>query len=82
MVTPLTFERFTGNWQGSIEGWLLTPENLTLQMKKTLPGLRNFYMVGQWVPPGGGLPTGVMTAREVMQLVCARDGVTFGTSTV
>ena len=39
-------------------------------------------MVGQWVQPGGGLPTGVMTAREVLQLVCKRDGVQFQTTTV
>ncbi len=42
--TPLTFYRYTGNWQGSYEGWLLTPDNITLRMKKTLPGLDNFYM--------------------------------------
>jgi hypothetical protein len=30
----------------------------------------------------GGLPTGVMTAREVLQLVCKRDGVAFRTTTV
>jgi phytoene dehydrogenase-like protein len=27
VATPLTFERYTGNWQGSFEGWLLTPGN-------------------------------------------------------
>ncbi len=51
-------------------------------LPRRLPGLDDFYMVGQWVQPGGGLPTGVMTAREVLQLVCKRDGVTFRTTTV
>ena len=27
VATPLTFERYTGNWQGSFEGWLITPQN-------------------------------------------------------
>ena len=27
VATPLTFERYTGNWKGSFEGWLITPEN-------------------------------------------------------
>ena len=45
-----------------------------------LPGLDDFSTVGQWVRPGGGLPTGVMTAREVLQLVCNRDGVPFRTA--
>ena len=28
VATPLTYERVTGNWQGSIEGWLLTTETM------------------------------------------------------
>jgi phytoene dehydrogenase-like protein len=75
--TPLTFERYTGNWQGSFEGWMMTPQNAMARMKKTLPGLENFYMVGQWVQPGGGLPSGVMTAREVLQAICKADGKKF-----
>jgi phytoene dehydrogenase-like protein len=78
--TPLTFERYTGNWQGSFEGWMMTPENGLTQMKKTLPGLEQFYMVGQWVAPGGGLPSGVQTARQVISEVCKRDHKKFTTT--
>lgn len=81
VATPYTFYRYTGNWQGSYEGWLMTPENIRLQMKKTLPGLDNFYLIGQWVSPGGGLPSGLMTGRHVIQVLCARDKKKFTTST-
>ncbi len=77
VATPVTFERYTGNWQGSFEGWLPTPQSVMKPIPKTLPGLANFYMVGQWVQPGGGLPSGVMTAREVVQKMCKQDGVKF-----
>ncbi len=76
VATPLTFERYTGNWQGSFEGWLITPQNAGVIMKpmrQTLPGLQNFYMCGQWVEPGGGLPTGVMSARRLLQALCKED---------
>lgn len=73
VATPLTFEQFTGNWQGSFEGWLPTPKSMMSPMPKTLPGLAHFYMVGQWVQPGGGLPSGVMTAREVIKKICQAD---------
>jgi phytoene dehydrogenase-like protein len=46
VATPLTYERYTGNWQGSSCGWLLTKQTLPLSIKgvlKTLPQLRNFY---------------------------------------
>jgi phytoene dehydrogenase-like protein len=51
-----------------------------MRISKTLPGLDNFYMVGQWVNPGGGLPSGVMTGRHVAQILCRRDGKKFKAS--
>jgi phytoene dehydrogenase-like protein len=79
VATPNTFERYTGNWQGSFEGWILNAENAFTRMKRTLPGLENFYMAGHWVMPGGGLPSGVMSAREAIQMVCKKDGKRFTT---
>jgi phytoene dehydrogenase-like protein len=73
VATPITFRRYTGNWQGSFEGWLMTPRNVTMNMSKTLPGLDCFYMAGQWVQPGGGLPSGAMTGRYAIQFLCKRD---------
>jgi phytoene dehydrogenase-like protein len=80
VATPMTFERYTGNWKGSFEGWLITPENANVLMKpmsQTLPGLRNFYMCGQWVEPGGGLPTGVMSARRLIKSICKEHNKKF-----
>lgn len=81
VATPATFERYTGNWRGSFEGWLPTPANLTAEMRKNLPRLDRFYMTGQWVSPGGGLPSGVMTGRQVVQLMCHADGKRFQVAT-
>lgn len=81
VATPATYDRYTGNWKGSFEGWLLSPKNLELAgmagMPRTLPGLSNFVMAGQWVWPGGGLPSGVLTARWAVQTVCSADGREF-----
>ena len=76
VATPLTFERYTGNWQGSFEGWLITPENSKVLMKpmsQRLPGLENFYMCGQWIEPGGGLPTSIMSGRRLVKTLCKAD---------
>jgi phytoene dehydrogenase-like protein len=80
VATPLTFERYTGNWKGSFEGWLITPENANFLMKpmsQTIPGLDKFYMCGQWVEPGGGLPTALMSAKRLVKRICKEDGVKF-----
>jgi phytoene dehydrogenase-like protein len=77
--TPATVIRYTNNWKGSLEGWLLTPKLGMKLMKKTLPGLKNFYLVGQWVEPGGGLPPALLSGRNVTQLICKKDGKKFAT---
>jgi phytoene dehydrogenase-like protein len=71
VATPRTWARYTGNWQGSFEGWLLTPKNLGRTLPRTLPGLRQFYMTGQWVVPGGGLPTAARSGRGVIREICS-----------
>jgi phytoene dehydrogenase-like protein len=79
VATPLTFERITGNLQGSITGWKLTPRQAGVTIPRTLPGLKNFWMVGQWVYPGGGVPSGVTTGREVIWKQCKKDHKSFVT---
>jgi len=78
--TPATFMRYTSNWKGSFEGWLWTPKVGLGGMRKTLPGLDNFYMAGHWVNPGGGLPTAMKSGRDVVQIICKKDKRKFTTS--
>lgn len=73
VCTPATVIRSTGNWQGSMEGWLPTPDVGFAQLPEKLPGLANFLMVGQWVEPGGGLPSGLLTSRAAVRAVCRAD---------
>lgn len=75
--TPASVIRFTGNWKGSMEGFLPTPGTSLANRSQTLPGLERFFMVGQWVHPGGGLPSGLMTARSAVQAICKHDHVAF-----
>jgi len=73
VATPATWHRITGTWRGSPAGWLPSPRTLSIRLKKTLPGLYDCYMVGQWVEPGGGLPSVVMSARQVLERICKED---------
>jgi len=78
--TPSTFMSYTNNWKGSFEGWLWTPRVGFGSLRKTLPGLENFYMAGHWVEPGGGLPTVLKSGRNVAQIICKKDKKKFTTS--
>ncbi len=80
VATPLSYERYTGNWQGSSCGWLLTKQTLPLMIQglpKTLPKLRNFYTIGQWVEPGGSVPVVAMSGRNIIQQICHEDRRSF-----
>ncbi len=73
VATPATYIRYTGNWKGSIQGW--ANENIfkANPFKKELPGLKNFFMIGQWVEPGGGVPNAFKSGRDLAQIVCKKD---------
>ena len=77
IATPLTWERYTGNWQGSYEGWLPTVKLFGKFLPKELPGLNNFYMTGQWTFPGGGAPMCMSQARRLIKHICKKDRIKF-----
>jgi phytoene dehydrogenase-like protein len=81
VATPITFERYTGNWRGSYMGWADTPATQGMRMSKTLPGLGNLYMAGQWVEPPGGTVSAAMSGRYVTQIICRQDKKEFATTT-
>ena len=81
-ATPLSYERYTGNWMGATCGWLLTSRTLPMLIRgvpKTLPGLKNFFLAGHWVEPGGMVPLAASSGRSAIQLVCHADGKPFET---
>jgi len=80
VATPYTFWRYTRNYRGAFEGWLMTKDSMKTPVEKTLPGLKNFYLAGQWVEPGGGVPTAVWSGRKIIQILCHHEGKEFVTS--
>jgi len=77
IATPVTFQRYTGNWGGSISGWMIRPDNWRLRIKRTLPGLGGFYMAGHWVDPIG-VSMAALSGRNAIQLICREDRRRFG----
>jgi phytoene dehydrogenase-like protein len=78
VATPATFHRYTGNRNGSVQGWL-PGKNIIAQspVKSELPGLKGFYFIGHWTIPGGGLPVAIKSARDTAQVICNRYKVPF-----
>jgi phytoene dehydrogenase-like protein len=83
VATPVTYERYTGNWRGAFAGWGLTTKKLSMMMgigmPKTLQGLDGFYMHGQWVEPGGNVELSCGSGRDVIKDICKAEGKEFFT---
>ncbi len=79
--TPATYVRYTGNWQGSPDGWYITPDNMRKRtLLRTLPGLSGLYMVGQWTAPFTGTVFAAISGRQLVQLLCKLNKTPFVTS--
>jgi phytoene dehydrogenase-like protein len=81
VATPVTYVRYTDSWKGTYMTWLLTPETVKKfrGLKKTVPGLENFWLSGMWVAPPGGVPSGAKSSRDVIQIICKKDSKRFQT---
>jgi len=84
VATPMTYVRYTGNWRGAFAGWAMTTRKMSMLMgqgmKRTLPGLSNFYMIGQWVEPGGNIELAASSGRDVIKDICNAEEQPFLTA--
>jgi phytoene dehydrogenase-like protein len=81
VLSPMTYVRYTGNYKGTYMTWIMTPELMKKHrmIKKTLPGLQNFWLSGMWLMPPGGVPTGAKTSRDILQIICRKEKKKFRT---
>jgi phytoene dehydrogenase-like protein len=70
IATPKTDVKFTGVKDGAYEGFMPSRENMMKTLRMQLPKLKNFYMAGQWLFPGGGLPPSAQSGKWVVQMIC------------
>jgi phytoene dehydrogenase-like protein len=81
VATPVTIERFTGNYRG-MQAWMDEDVGMLDLLRgriRTLPRLEGFYMAGQWAG-GIGLSTSAIQGRKAIETICKQDGHEFETS--
>jgi phytoene dehydrogenase-like protein len=80
VVTPISLVHWTGAYRG-LQAWP-APKEYEKEINKngvskTLPGLQNFYMSGQWARGQIGLTTVCLTSRNLIREICKKDGKKF-----
>jgi phytoene dehydrogenase-like protein len=80
--TPLTRERYTGNWMGAMQARRpdssLVGALLQRGPRYDSPALDGFWMAGQWVESWGGITTAAQSGRNAVRALCRNDGARFG----
>jgi len=76
VATPLTYERYCGNWKGS---WMteMTPNMKMKNYPPVIKGLSGLYFAGQRMMPPGGLPPALASGRAAVQHLCKDTGTVF-----
>ena len=70
-ASPLTYERYTRNWQAGTAGWSWDPTLAPrFKLAEDLP-IERFYAAGHYIFNPGGVPTAMITAwyiaREILE---------------
>ena len=76
IATPLTYERYCGNWKGS---WMteMTPDMKMTEYPAVIKGLSGVYFAGHRMMPPGGLPVALMSGRKAVQHLCRDTDTVF-----
>ena len=81
VATPLTRERYTGNWMGAMQARKPNSNMIKALLQGNLQyafkGIAGFYMAGQWVEAWDGITTAAQSGRKAVQAICRQDGKQF-----
>lgn len=68
-ASAMTSYRFTGNHQGAMLGWEMSPEQLGSGRLPFSTPVRNLFLTGHWTQPGGGITPVIVSAQRVAKAI-------------
>lgn len=68
-ASAMTSYRFTGNYQGAMLGWEMSPEHLGARRLPHYTPVENVYLAGHWTQPGGGITPVIVSALRVAKSI-------------
>jgi phytoene dehydrogenase-like protein len=71
-ATALTTWRFTRNEQGAMLGWEMAPDQLGAARPGVVGPVRNLFLTGHWVRPGGGVTPVIVSALHAAAAVLGK----------
>jgi len=74
VATPATFVRLANLYRGSFEGFAPIPSSLKTNVHRTIPGVKNFCLCGQWLTIGGGICSAVSDGKKAADFIRKKLG--------
>src|SRR5213078_1618372 len=68
-ATAMTSQRFTGNHEGAMLGWEMSPDQLGAARLPYYTPIHNLYLTGHWTKPGGGITPVIVSAQRVAKVI-------------
>jgi prolycopene isomerase len=68
-ASAMTSYRFTGNTEGAMLGWEMSPEQLGPNRLPVTTPIENLYLTGHWTQPGGGITPVIVSAQRVAKII-------------
>ena len=70
-ASALTSYRFTLNYRGAMLGWEMAPDQLGVYRPAPEGPIKNLYLVGHWIQPGGGITPVIVSAGAVARTIAS-----------
>jgi phytoene dehydrogenase-like protein len=84
VATLMTWERYMGETHGFAnmpnKKFNMLASLFGQEMETGLPGLANFYLVGDWATSAGALFANALSGKTVLKTICKNDGKIFTAS--
>lgn len=71
-ATPKTIERYTGNSEGAVVGWELSPDNIFNKRLDHITPVGNLFLVGHWTNPSGGIASAALSGFILSQQLLSK----------
>ena len=68
-ASAMTSYRFTGNFEGAMLGWEMSPEQLGPKRLPIYTPVENLYLTGHWTQPGGGITPVIISAQRAARAI-------------
>ncbi len=68
-ASALTSARYTGNYQGAMLGWEMSPNQLGADRPNQQAPIEGLWLTGHWSQPGGGITPVIVSAMRVAEAV-------------